>query len=1005
MPSRVRSLALIALASCTANAPLAAPPALEVGTSAPFAVRVEHDELVAVNALHGLRARFSAERITFAAVDGELALTTESYGCRDNTERAPSATPRRDGARVVLDRGAVSEWYLPGEAGIEQGFTLARDPGCSAPVVIEMTARGLSPELDGDDVTMRDASGAAVLSYAGLHVEDADGDSLAAWLEVEGSTLRIAFDDGDARYPVVVDPLITTSSARLSASDGATADRFGSAVAVSGDTMVVGANEVGATDAGAAYVFVRSGGVWTQQARLSVTGSLAFGAAVAISGDTIVVGAPYTASFDGAAHVFVRPTGGTTWSLQQTIPGGTDSGLGSGVAIAGDVMVLGAPGSGPDVGQAFVHTRVGTTWSLTDTLAPAGTVGLDMDFGASVAFDGTNIAVGAPFARFAGVATGLAYVFGLSCFGTYDVETELRSTASTANSRFGDSIAVSAGTVLVGSPGHTFFDGRGAAYVFVRGTPVGAPCPTVSWTAQATLTPSDPVNDDHMGRGVALDGNRALISGEGRDTGIGRGYYFLRTGTTWAERTALVPADTGMVFAGVSAALGADFAALGATGAPRSASVPNAGGVYVFDVSRAPNGATCTLAADCASGFCADGVCCNVACGGSATDCQACSVAAGATADGTCTARTAGACDDGSVCTTSDVCGAGGSCGGTAVTCTASGPCVTSACSAATGLCVESPRPDGASCSDGNGCTVGDVCAASVCAPGTPTVCTASDACHVVGLCNPATGACSNPAAPNGTACNDGNACTTVDACAAGTCTGASSVACTASDACHVAGLCSPTTGTCSNPVAPNGTACTDGDACTTSDVCTAGACGGTTMTCTAPVCQTAGTCTAGTCPAPVPVTDGTPCPGGECAGGACIAIDAGPAPDAGAIDAGVDAGEPMDAGEADGGEAMDGGALDTGEAADAGDDAGSVTPLDASLDDAAVSDAGASDAATDDAAMGDVGLDAARPDAAIVPVPLSDGCSCSVPSARRRAPVELLALALGLLAIARRRR
>src|SRR2546421_702673 len=92
---------------------------------------------------------------------------------------------------------------------------------------------------------------------------------------------------------------------------------------------------------------------------------------------------------------------------------------------------------------------------------------------------------------------------------------------------------------------------------------------------------------------------------------------------------------------------------------------------------------------------------------------------------------------------------------------------------------------------------------------------TATDQCHVAGTCNPATGTCSNPAKPDGASCDDGNACTGTDTCQAGTCTGTNPVVCAATDQCHVAGTCDPATGTCSNPAKPNGAACNDGSACT----------------------------------------------------------------------------------------------------------------------------------------------------------------------------------------------
>src|SRR6185437_11101312 len=102
--------------------------------------------------------------------------------------------------------------------------------------------------------------------------------------------------------------------------------------------------------------------------------------------------------------------------------------------------------------------------------------------------------------------------------------------------------------------------------------------------------------------------------------------------------------------------------------------------------------------------------------------------------------------------------------------------------------------------------------------------CTPSDTCHVAGTCNPATGACSTPPAPDGTSCNDGNACTQLDTCQSGVCTGTNPVSCTPIDACHTA-TGDPATGACSSAAAPDGTHCDDGNACTQLDTCQAGAC------------------------------------------------------------------------------------------------------------------------------------------------------------------------------------
>lgn len=212
--------------------------------------------------------------------------------------------------------------------------------------------------------------------------------------------------------------------------------------------------------------------------------------------------------------------------------------------------------------------------------------------------------------------------------------------------------------------------------------------------------------------------------------------------------------------------------------------------------------------------------------------------------------------------------------------CNDSSACTTDACTG-NGTCSHAAVANGTTCSDSNGCTKTDTCQAGVCTGASPVVCTAADACHTVGTCNPANGTCSSPVAANGTTCSDGNACTKTDSCQAGVCTGASPVVCTASDACHVAGTCNTATGTCSNPTAPNGTTCSDGNACTKTDSCQAGVCtGASPVVCTASdACHVAGTCNTanGTCSNPAAVdgascSDGNACNGSEsCTQGACI--------------------------------------------------------------------------------------------------------------------------------------
>ncbi len=134
---------------------------------------------------------------------------------------------------------------------------------------------------------------------------------------------------------------------------------------------------------------------------------------------------------------------------------------------------------------------------------------------------------------------------------------------------------------------------------------------------------------------------------------------------------------------------------------------------------------------------------------------------------------------------------------------------------------------DGTPCNDQDACTLNETCQGGTCTPGSTVVCSAIDSCHDVGICNPATGVCTTPPKPDGTACDDGNGCTQTDTCQSGTCTGSNPIVCSPSDACHLAGTCIPATGACTNPQQPDGTACDDGNSCTSSDQCLSGACAG----------------------------------------------------------------------------------------------------------------------------------------------------------------------------------
>jgi len=324
--------------------------------------------------------------------------------------------------------------------------------------------------------------------------------------------------------------------------------------------------------------------------------------------------------------------------------------------------------------------------------------------------------------------------------------------------------------------------------------------------------------------------------------------------------------------------------------------------VAVRTLSPLEQGSVCTGDRQCASGFCVDGVCCESACGGgAANDCQACSVATGAAVDGQCAPLVQGTvcrtsagvcdaaevcdgaamlcpddaaaadgthCDDGNACTRTDSCLAGACVGGDPVTCEAQSAChEVGVCNPATGVCSQPLKSNGAPCDDGDACTQTDSCQAGVCRGTNPVTCIALSQCHLAGVCDPASGLCSDPPKPDGSACNDGDRCTRTDTCLSGVCIGADEITCTASDQCHDAGECDAATGVCSNPPKPDGSACDDQNACTQTDSCQAGLCeGANPVTCSAKSqCHDVGVCSpsTGVCSEP-PKVNGASCDDGD---------------------------------------------------------------------------------------------------------------------------------------------
>jgi hypothetical protein len=561
------------------------------------------------------------------AGDWSWGLDLVSYGRGDAQQTIKgTACVQTNGGRVEYAwNPALTEWYINDQRGFEHGYTLrARPEGASGVnangggmLHFTLAVRGdLVPRVseNGRDVAFTSAAdGGTTLTYNNLKVFDADGVHLAASFQAITTAtgtpaLRLTIDDTNARYPLTIDPTAQQAFLKAFLAPTTESDQFGSSVAVSGDTVVVGAqledsNATGvngnqaddsAINSGAVYVFVRTGSTWTQQAYLKASNTGVndqFGESVAVSGDTVVVGAyaedssasgvngnqaDNSALTSGAAYIFIRSPGGTTWTQQAYLKAsnaGAGDFFGRSVAVSGDTVVVGAAdeesnatgvngnqadSSASGAGAAYVFVRSGITWTQQAYLKASNT-GANDSFGSSVAVSGDTVVVG-------------AYLEDSNATGIN-----------------GDQSDNSAG-------------GSGAAYVFVRSG--------VTWTQQAYFKASNTGASDFFGRSVGVSGDTIVVGADGEDsnaTGIngdqtdniagnsGAAYVFIRSpgGTTWTQNAYLKASNTGandqfgnsVAVSGDTVVVGASLEnsnATGINGNQANNSAADSGAAYVF---------------------------------------------------------------------------------------------------------------------------------------------------------------------------------------------------------------------------------------------------------------------------------------------------------------------------------------------------------------------------------------------------------------------------------------
>lgn len=391
--------------------------------------------------------------------------------------------------------------------------------------------------------------------------------SAAIWHALERS--RSVFPEGlqqrQASSPPTEGPWVQL--AQPVASPGHFGEFFGTSVGVSGNIVVISQLYTGIGNGnGEALVFLRPAtGAWNSLTPSAIlvpsdgASTNLFGSSLAISGNTIVVGSPPNPLCPicnpGRAYVYVEPAGGWSGILTETAEltasdAASGSAVGTSVSISGNTVVVGAPGEMP--GAAYVFVKPASGWvNATETAKLTSSDGLATDqFGTSVSISGNNIVVGAPNATGSSSQTGAAYIFTQPAGGWTDMTQTAKLTASDGASydQMGFSVASSGGTIVAGAPyAAGISGGTGSAYIFVE--------PAGGWsnsTQTAKLIAPDGETGDTFGSAVAIANSTVAAGAPQRSRGPlnfrgyppwwkeGGVYVFAKSGSGWTQTSVQV---------------------------------------------------------------------------------------------------------------------------------------------------------------------------------------------------------------------------------------------------------------------------------------------------------------------------------------------------------------------------------------------------------------------------------------------------------------------------------
>jgi uncharacterized repeat protein (TIGR01451 family) len=529
---------------------------------------------------HGLRFSWD-ERGLAASADTQpspwqwnLRLTAYGRSAQILPLPAPRFLPQSH--QIIYHYLGLTEWHRNTSLGLEQGFTLASPPDGEGDLLLRFAlTTPLPASLSADRRSLRfSLPNGQMLSYSGLRAYDSAGRELNAWLEYLPHQITIHVDDRGATYPLTIDPLIYVES-KLTDPMGNANDEFGAAVALWGDTAVIGTrlgDAPGGSDQGAAYVFRYSETMgWTLEQKLVASDGKPgdrFGFSVAIWENMVVIGA-YQATVNsipscGAAYVFVRENG--TWrQTQKLIAFDRKQGamFGYSVAIRDGILAIGAPGMIRTVagqGAVYVYTLSDTRWGLQQKLVANDGNAYDY-FGSSVAVGNNIILIGAPYDDNNAIADqGSAYIFTWT--NQWVQQQKLTATDGAAGDKFGTSVALDGDMAFIGAPEADIAGkaDQGAVYPFTRSLS--------GWTEQPKITSSDGASTDAFGTTMAVHGGLLAVGARFADisSNVDAGaiyLYFMDTSGLWQneQKISASTAAAGENFGNAVALFGGDLIA------------------------------------------------------------------------------------------------------------------------------------------------------------------------------------------------------------------------------------------------------------------------------------------------------------------------------------------------------------------------------------------------------------------------------------------------------------